>query len=155
MHFPFVPSPELCPECREGLLCQQQRDLREYTQATIYIHKVVDNKKVRALSLRPRSSRLRFILTGTAPSTQMTVRATGLAIAACRVPAGLGPAGGDLGGPWWWAGQKALGSAAGGSSRFGENSKWENSGCSYSEKIWSPRSFLLPNRILCGIFTDL
>lgn len=40
-------SPELCPECREGLLCQQQRDLREYTQATIYIHKVVDNKKVR------------------------------------------------------------------------------------------------------------
>uniref|UniRef100_A0A8C0JCT9 Ubiquitin carboxyl-terminal hydrolase 48 n=1 Tax=Chelonoidis abingdonii TaxID=106734 RepID=A0A8C0JCT9_CHEAB len=40
-------SPEkLCPECREGLLCQQQRDLREYTQATIYVHKVVDNKKV-------------------------------------------------------------------------------------------------------------
>lgn len=37
---------ELCPECREGLLCQQQRDLREYTQATIYVHKVVDNKKV-------------------------------------------------------------------------------------------------------------
>lgn len=42
--FPF--SLELCPECREGLLCQQQRDLREYTQATIYVHKVVDNKKV-------------------------------------------------------------------------------------------------------------
>uniref|UniRef100_A0A8C0BI71 Ubiquitin carboxyl-terminal hydrolase 48 n=1 Tax=Buteo japonicus TaxID=224669 RepID=A0A8C0BI71_9AVES len=39
-------EPQLCPECREGLLCQQQRDLREYTQATIYIHKVVDNKKV-------------------------------------------------------------------------------------------------------------
>uniref|UniRef100_A0A8B9SF02 Ubiquitin carboxyl-terminal hydrolase 48 n=1 Tax=Apteryx owenii TaxID=8824 RepID=A0A8B9SF02_APTOW len=39
-------EPKLCPECREGLLCQQQRDLREYTQATIYIHKVVDNKKV-------------------------------------------------------------------------------------------------------------
>uniref|UniRef100_A0A2K5PIS3 Ubiquitin carboxyl-terminal hydrolase 48 n=1 Tax=Cebus imitator TaxID=2715852 RepID=A0A2K5PIS3_CEBIM len=44
--FPFVFSKELCPECREGLLCQQQRDLREYTQATIYVHKVVDNKKV-------------------------------------------------------------------------------------------------------------
>lgn len=43
-HFCFVL--ELCPECREGLLCQQQRDLREYTQATIYVHKVVDNKKV-------------------------------------------------------------------------------------------------------------
>lgn len=27
-------------------MCQQQRDLREYTQATIYVHKVVDNKKV-------------------------------------------------------------------------------------------------------------
>lgn len=37
---------DLCPDCREGLLCQQQRDLREYTQATIYVHKVVDNKKV-------------------------------------------------------------------------------------------------------------
>uniref|UniRef100_A0A4W3GMX6 Ubiquitin carboxyl-terminal hydrolase 48 n=1 Tax=Callorhinchus milii TaxID=7868 RepID=A0A4W3GMX6_CALMI len=36
----------LCVECREGLLCQQQRDLREYTQATIYIRKVVDNIKV-------------------------------------------------------------------------------------------------------------
>ncbi|NXW38741.1 UBP48 hydrolase, partial [Phaetusa simplex] len=42
----YVSEPKLCPECREGLLCQQQRDLREYTQATIYIHKVVDNKKV-------------------------------------------------------------------------------------------------------------
>ncbi|XP_054251052.1 ubiquitin carboxyl-terminal hydrolase 48 isoform X4 [Indicator indicator] len=42
----FTSEPQLCPECREGLLCQQQRDLREYTQATIYIHKVVDNKKV-------------------------------------------------------------------------------------------------------------
>ncbi|XP_048823349.1 ubiquitin carboxyl-terminal hydrolase 48-like [Lagopus muta] len=43
----YSSEPQLCPECREGLLCQQQRDLREYTQATIYIHKVVDNKKVR------------------------------------------------------------------------------------------------------------
>ncbi|XP_074017786.1 ubiquitin carboxyl-terminal hydrolase 48 isoform X3 [Numenius arquata] len=42
----YVSEPQLCPECREGLLCQQQRDLREYAQATIYIHKVVDNKKV-------------------------------------------------------------------------------------------------------------
>uniref|UniRef100_A0A8C3T766 Ubiquitin carboxyl-terminal hydrolase 48 n=1 Tax=Chelydra serpentina TaxID=8475 RepID=A0A8C3T766_CHESE len=42
----FDSEPKLCPECREGLLCQQQRDLREYTQATIYVHKVVDNKKV-------------------------------------------------------------------------------------------------------------
>uniref|UniRef100_A0A8B9UCG6 Ubiquitin carboxyl-terminal hydrolase 48 n=1 Tax=Anas zonorhyncha TaxID=75864 RepID=A0A8B9UCG6_9AVES len=42
----YTSEPKLCPECREGLLCQQQRDLREYTQATIYIHKVVDNKKV-------------------------------------------------------------------------------------------------------------
>ncbi|KAJ7426495.1 Ubiquitin carboxyl-terminal hydrolase 48 [Willisornis vidua] len=42
----YTSEPQLCPECREGLLCQQQRDLREYTQATVYVHKVVDNKKV-------------------------------------------------------------------------------------------------------------
>ncbi|XP_077116586.1 ubiquitin carboxyl-terminal hydrolase 48 isoform X1 [Ranitomeya variabilis] len=42
----YVSEPELCPECREGLLCQQERDLREYAQATIYVHKVVDSKKV-------------------------------------------------------------------------------------------------------------
>ncbi|KAM9297028.1 ubiquitin carboxyl-terminal hydrolase 48 [Gastrophryne carolinensis] len=42
----YTSDPELCVECREGLLCQQERDLREYTQATIYVHKVVDNKKV-------------------------------------------------------------------------------------------------------------
>ncbi|NWU86417.1 UBP48 hydrolase, partial [Onychorhynchus coronatus] len=42
----YASEPQLCPECREGLLCQQQRDLREYTQATVYVHKVVDNKKV-------------------------------------------------------------------------------------------------------------
>ncbi|XP_043919177.1 ubiquitin carboxyl-terminal hydrolase 48 isoform X3 [Protopterus annectens] len=42
----YVTDPELCLECREGLLCQQQRDLREYTQATIYVCKVIDNKKV-------------------------------------------------------------------------------------------------------------
>ncbi|XP_053546203.1 ubiquitin carboxyl-terminal hydrolase 48 [Bombina bombina] len=42
----YLSEPKLCPGCREGLLCQQERDLREYAQATIYIHKVVDNKKV-------------------------------------------------------------------------------------------------------------
>ncbi|XP_053308478.1 ubiquitin carboxyl-terminal hydrolase 48 [Spea bombifrons] len=42
----YVSEPEMCPDCREGLLCQQQRDMREYAQATIYIHKVVDNTKV-------------------------------------------------------------------------------------------------------------
>ncbi|XP_075704857.1 ubiquitin carboxyl-terminal hydrolase 48 isoform X2 [Rhinoderma darwinii] len=42
----YVSEPALCLECREGLLCQQERDMREYTQATIYVHKVVDNKKV-------------------------------------------------------------------------------------------------------------
>ncbi|XP_075046685.1 ubiquitin carboxyl-terminal hydrolase 48 isoform X1 [Mixophyes fleayi] len=42
----YVSEPELCPDCREGLLCQQERDMREYAQATIYVHKVVDNKKV-------------------------------------------------------------------------------------------------------------
>nr|XP_060615160.1 ubiquitin carboxyl-terminal hydrolase 48-like [Anolis sagrei ordinatus] len=42
----FITEPELCLDCREGLLCQQQRDLREYAQATIYVRKVVDSKKV-------------------------------------------------------------------------------------------------------------
>ncbi|XP_060707924.1 ubiquitin carboxyl-terminal hydrolase 48 isoform X1 [Hemiscyllium ocellatum] len=42
----YTTSPDLCGECREGLLCQQQRDLREYTQATIYIRKVVESIKV-------------------------------------------------------------------------------------------------------------
>ncbi|XP_054857186.1 ubiquitin carboxyl-terminal hydrolase 48 isoform X1 [Eublepharis macularius] len=42
----YVTEPELCSDCREGLLCQQQRDLREYAQATIYVRKVVDNTKV-------------------------------------------------------------------------------------------------------------
>ncbi|XP_063001242.1 ubiquitin carboxyl-terminal hydrolase 48 isoform X2 [Elgaria multicarinata webbii] len=43
---PYITEPELCSDCREGLLCQQQRDMREYAQATIYVRKVVDNKKV-------------------------------------------------------------------------------------------------------------
>ncbi|KAL7976145.1 hypothetical protein Chor_008242 [Crotalus horridus] len=42
----YMTEPELCLDCREGLLYQQQRDLREYTQATIYVRKVVDDKKV-------------------------------------------------------------------------------------------------------------
>uniref|UniRef100_A0A8D2L9K5 Ubiquitin carboxyl-terminal hydrolase 48 n=1 Tax=Varanus komodoensis TaxID=61221 RepID=A0A8D2L9K5_VARKO len=43
---PYITEPELCLDCREGLLCQQQRDLREYAQATVYVRKVVDSKKV-------------------------------------------------------------------------------------------------------------
>ncbi|XP_066546567.1 ubiquitin carboxyl-terminal hydrolase 48 isoform X3 [Amia ocellicauda] len=39
-------DPELCLDCREGLLFQQQRDMREYTQATVYVRKVLDNKMV-------------------------------------------------------------------------------------------------------------
>ncbi|KAJ7306556.1 hypothetical protein JRQ81_009920 [Phrynocephalus forsythii] len=42
----YITEPELCSDCREGLLCQQQRDLREYAQATVYVRKVVDSKKV-------------------------------------------------------------------------------------------------------------
>lgn len=37
---------DLCWECRESFLFQQQRDLREYTQATVYIRKVVEDKRV-------------------------------------------------------------------------------------------------------------
>uniref|UniRef100_A0A1A8JP84 Ubiquitin carboxyl-terminal hydrolase 48 n=3 Tax=Nothobranchius TaxID=28779 RepID=A0A1A8JP84_NOTKU len=40
----FTTQPELCWECRESFLFQQQRDLREYTQATIYIRKVLEDK---------------------------------------------------------------------------------------------------------------
>ncbi|XP_055364877.1 ubiquitin carboxyl-terminal hydrolase 48 isoform X6 [Betta splendens] len=40
----YTTQPDLCWECREGFLFQQQRDLREYTQATIYIRKVVEDK---------------------------------------------------------------------------------------------------------------
>lgn len=38
---------DLCWECRESFLFQQQRDLREYTQATVYVRKVVEDKRVR------------------------------------------------------------------------------------------------------------
>uniref|UniRef100_A0A1A7YAH0 Ubiquitin carboxyl-terminal hydrolase 48 n=1 Tax=Iconisemion striatum TaxID=60296 RepID=A0A1A7YAH0_9TELE len=40
----FTTQPELCWECRESFLFQQQRDLREYTQATIYIRKILQDK---------------------------------------------------------------------------------------------------------------
>ncbi|XP_072571838.1 ubiquitin carboxyl-terminal hydrolase 48 isoform X3 [Paramormyrops kingsleyae] len=38
-------QPELCLDCREGLIFQQQRDLQEYTQATVYVRKVT-NKRI-------------------------------------------------------------------------------------------------------------
>ncbi|XP_013885848.1 ubiquitin carboxyl-terminal hydrolase 48 isoform X1 [Austrofundulus limnaeus] len=41
----YTTQPDLCWECRESFLFQQQRDLREYTQATIYIRKVIDDKR--------------------------------------------------------------------------------------------------------------
>lgn len=82
-------SLELCPECREGLLCQQQRDLREYTQATIYIHKVVDNKKVRAPHFAPHPPLL--FIHRTLPSAHTTLWMWQQD--ACRSPAGLAPAG--------------------------------------------------------------
>lgn len=37
---------DLCWECRESFLFQQQRDLREYTQATVYVRKVIEDKMV-------------------------------------------------------------------------------------------------------------
>ncbi|XP_060267458.1 ubiquitin carboxyl-terminal hydrolase 48 isoform X16 [Ovis aries] len=57
----YISEPKLCPECREGLLCQQQRDLREYTQATIYVHKVVDNKKSNGGTKRQKISHQNYI----------------------------------------------------------------------------------------------
>ncbi|KAF0035487.1 hypothetical protein F2P81_013245 [Scophthalmus maximus] len=42
----FTTQPDLCWECRESFLFQQQRDLREYTQATIYIRKVIEDKRM-------------------------------------------------------------------------------------------------------------
>lgn len=46
-------QPELCEECREGFMFQKQRDMREYTQATVYVRKVFNNK--RALKDEPSS----------------------------------------------------------------------------------------------------
>ncbi|KAM9759170.1 ubiquitin carboxyl-terminal hydrolase 48 isoform 2-T3 [Menidia menidia] len=42
----YTIQPDLCWECRESFLFQQQRDLREYTQATIYIRKVVEETRM-------------------------------------------------------------------------------------------------------------
>uniref|UniRef100_A0A8C9SVL2 Ubiquitin carboxyl-terminal hydrolase 48 n=1 Tax=Scleropages formosus TaxID=113540 RepID=A0A8C9SVL2_SCLFO len=46
MNAQYRTQPDLCKDCREGLIFQQQRDMREYTQATVYIRKVVDNKRI-------------------------------------------------------------------------------------------------------------
>ncbi|XP_054472926.1 ubiquitin carboxyl-terminal hydrolase 48 isoform X1 [Anoplopoma fimbria] len=40
----YTTQPDICWECRESFLFQQQRDLREYTQATIYIRKVIEDQ---------------------------------------------------------------------------------------------------------------
>ncbi|XP_019911525.2 ubiquitin carboxyl-terminal hydrolase 48 isoform X2 [Esox lucius] len=42
----FTTQPELCRECREGFIFQQQRDMREYAQATVYVRKVTDDKRI-------------------------------------------------------------------------------------------------------------
>ncbi|XP_046881720.1 ubiquitin carboxyl-terminal hydrolase 48 isoform X1 [Hypomesus transpacificus] len=42
----YTTQPELCRECRDGFIFQQQRDLREYAQATVYVRKVVDDKRM-------------------------------------------------------------------------------------------------------------
>uniref|UniRef100_A0A3B4FZS8 Ubiquitin carboxyl-terminal hydrolase 48 n=1 Tax=Pundamilia nyererei TaxID=303518 RepID=A0A3B4FZS8_9CICH len=49
----YTTQPDLCWECRESFLFQQQRDLREYTQATIYIRKVIEDKRVKTFYLKP------------------------------------------------------------------------------------------------------
>ncbi|XP_061688495.1 ubiquitin carboxyl-terminal hydrolase 48 isoform X3 [Syngnathoides biaculeatus] len=42
----YTTQPDLCWECREGFLFQQQKDLREYTQATVYIRKIIADKRM-------------------------------------------------------------------------------------------------------------
>lgn len=42
----YTTQPELCRECRDGFIFQQQRDLREYAQATVYVRKVVHDKRM-------------------------------------------------------------------------------------------------------------
>ncbi|XP_056293514.1 ubiquitin carboxyl-terminal hydrolase 48 isoform X1 [Pseudoliparis swirei] len=42
----YTTQPDICWECRESFLFQQQRDLREYTQATIYIRKVIEDQRM-------------------------------------------------------------------------------------------------------------
>uniref|UniRef100_A0A8C1N5C0 Ubiquitin carboxyl-terminal hydrolase 48 n=1 Tax=Cyprinus carpio TaxID=7962 RepID=A0A8C1N5C0_CYPCA len=41
----YQTHPDLCRECREGFIFQQQRDMREYAQATVYVRKVIDKKR--------------------------------------------------------------------------------------------------------------
>lgn len=63
VRLPFTCS-DLCWECRESFLFQQQRDLREYTQATVYVRKVVEDKRVWPRPRRDRSAQLcRCVLT--------------------------------------------------------------------------------------------
>ncbi|KAM8913253.1 ubiquitin carboxyl-terminal hydrolase 48 isoform 1-T1 [Spinachia spinachia] len=54
----YTTQPDICWECRESFLFQQQRDLREYTQATIYIRKVIEDQRMtkEALELNASSS---------------------------------------------------------------------------------------------------
>uniref|UniRef100_A0A3Q3WJP0 Ubiquitin carboxyl-terminal hydrolase 48 n=1 Tax=Mola mola TaxID=94237 RepID=A0A3Q3WJP0_MOLML len=54
----YTTQPDLCRECRESFLFQQQRDLREYTQATIYIRKVMEDKRDVALELTASISKI-------------------------------------------------------------------------------------------------
>ncbi|RVE72864.1 hypothetical protein OJAV_G00043450 [Oryzias javanicus] len=42
----YTTQPELCWDCRESFLFQQQKDLREYNQATIYIRKVLEDARM-------------------------------------------------------------------------------------------------------------
>uniref|UniRef100_A0A8C8I3J7 Ubiquitin carboxyl-terminal hydrolase 48 n=1 Tax=Oncorhynchus tshawytscha TaxID=74940 RepID=A0A8C8I3J7_ONCTS len=42
----YTTQPELCRDCREGFIFQQQRDMREYAQATVYVRKVIDDKRL-------------------------------------------------------------------------------------------------------------
>uniref|UniRef100_A0A4W5QYJ2 Ubiquitin carboxyl-terminal hydrolase 48 n=1 Tax=Hucho hucho TaxID=62062 RepID=A0A4W5QYJ2_9TELE len=43
----YTTQPELCRDCREGFIFQQQRDMREYAQATVYVRKVLDDKRLK------------------------------------------------------------------------------------------------------------
>uniref|UniRef100_A0A674E565 Ubiquitin carboxyl-terminal hydrolase 48 n=1 Tax=Salmo trutta TaxID=8032 RepID=A0A674E565_SALTR len=43
----YTTQPELCRDCREGFIFQQQRDMREYAQATVYVRKVIDDKRLK------------------------------------------------------------------------------------------------------------
>lgn len=133
-------------------MCQQQRDLREYTQATIYIHKVVDNKKVRALLAPPGSASLNRSC-AEHPEKDPDVVASQLPWPLC--PRGVGTCwGGTLVvvGCSLQAGSTQLCS----SYRFGTNSRWESSVCSCSDNLASSRfPFAKPTPLHYRvIFTD-